>query len=586
MTKCAALLTFFLLGTGAWWRCSAQCQNYTITVGGGTFDYEIDWELVNDLGATVAAGIAPQTVAVCLPTGCYTMYMYDLFGDGWNGATFVVRSQPSNTIVSSGSLNGASSFGTAQVNLGGGCGGSNCSTYTLNVSGGLFPAEVSWTLVSGSLIVGTGFAPFVGTVCLDTGCFVMQLFDTFGDGWNGATWTLTNSSNVVVGSGSLATGSTGQQSIDLSPTTSCAVAGPIVAGDCPQAVNICTNYSWSIDPNGNGSIAEIPPLGSIGNPDFLIDGVPSPWGSDNYGCLRANELNSTWMVVNISGSGSLEFTFGGLGAQAGFYEWIRYPYTLGTCASILANTVAPIRCNWNGVNYGGTGLASSVPPGADPTNFEPPLNVIAGQQFVICFSNYSSVTTLVPLEFGGTATVSCNPIILPLELLSFTAEQHERSVRLDWSTATESNTQHFEVERSYGGGDWQPIGSLPAAGNSQQTSWYTFRDQAPSIGHLYYRLRMVDADGSHTWSPTVHALFRPLEGVGGIHPNPAHGSFRVHAEPHEVAVHDLHGRRVQHRVLENDGNGCRILLTGAEPGVYQVVIASGNDLRTERLVWR
>ena len=247
---------------------SAQCTTYTITVGGGTFDYEIDWELVNDLGAVVASGIAPQSVAVCLPNGCYTMYMYDLFGDGWNGATFVIRLQPANTIVSSGTMVN-NNFGTAQVNLGGGCGGGNCSNYTLSVTAGSFPTEVSWNLINGVLIVGTGFAPTTMSLCLDTGCFVMQLFDQFGDGWNGATWTLTNSSNVVVGSGTLATGTIGQAMIDLSPTTSCASSSPVVASDCPQAVNICTNYAWAVDPNGSGALNEIPPLGSIGNPDLL-----------------------------------------------------------------------------------------------------------------------------------------------------------------------------------------------------------------------------------------------------------------------------------------------------------------------------
>lgn len=70
-----------------------------------------------------------------------------------------------------------------------------------------------------------------------------------------------------------------------------------------------------------------------GNPDLLQgDFINSSWGSDNWGCLRSNELNSTWMIVNISGSGSLEFTFGGLGSQAGFYDWMIYPYNASTTA--------------------------------------------------------------------------------------------------------------------------------------------------------------------------------------------------------------------------------------------------------------
>ena len=67
------------------------------------------------------------------------------------------------------------------VHLGGGCGAGNCSNYTLSVTAGAYPTEVSWNLISGVLIVGTGFAPTTMSLCLDTGCFVMQLFDQFGD---------------------------------------------------------------------------------------------------------------------------------------------------------------------------------------------------------------------------------------------------------------------------------------------------------------------------------------------------------------------------------------------------------------------
>lgn len=562
---------------------SAQCTTYTITVGGGAFDYEIDWELVNDMGTVVASGIAPQTVAVCLPNGCYTMYMYDLFGDGWNGATFNIKVQPANTTVSSGTMVN-NNFGTAQVNLGGGCGGGNCSNYTLSVTGGSYPTEISWNLISGVLIVGTGFAPSTQTLCLDTGCFVMQMFDQFGDGWNGATWTLTNSGGTTVGSGTLGTGTIGQQMIDLSPTTGCASSGPVVASDCPQAVNICTNYSWSVDPNGSGALNEIPPLGSIGNPDLQPGGAASAWGTDNWGCLRSNELNSTWMIVNISGSGSLEFTFGGLGSQAGFYDWIMYPYNASACAQVMANQVPPVRCNWNGVSFGGTGLAATTPPGGDPTNYEPPLNVLAGQQYIICFSNWSSVTTSVPLEFGGTATVSCTTVILPLELTAFTAEQEVATVRLRWTTATEQNTAHFAIERKSGAGDWAVIGELSASGTSQHENRYDFTDHTAEAGHNYYRLHMVDTDGSSTWSPTVHALFRPLG--PSVYPNPASGGFWVRAGESAFTIVDAMGRAVPHRVARVRGDACEVSLPQGSRGVFTVLIGDAGSPRAERVVLR
>ena len=570
----SALVLVMLLG-----RAMAQCTTYTITVGGGTFDAEIDWELVDGLGNTVALGVAQQMVTVCLPADCYTMYMYDTFGDGWNGATWVVRVQPANTVVGSGTL-GAGSFGTAQVNLGGGCGGGNCTNYTLNVTGGSFPTEVSWNLMSGALIAASGGAPMSTVLCLDTGCYVMQLFDSWGDGWNGATWTLLNG-GTTVGSGTLGSGSFGQAGIDLSPTTNCAVAGPVTASDCPDAVNICTNYSWTIDPNGIGALNEIPPLGSLGNPDLMAyDLVPSAWGSDNYGCLRNNELNSTWMAINVSSSGSLEFTFGGLGTQAGFYDWIMYPFTGTTCSAITSNTVAPVRCNWNGVSWGGTGLASAIPPGGDPTNFEPPLNVVAGEQYIICFSNWSSVSTTVPLEFGGTASVSCNPVVLPVELVHFTGEHIGSAVLLEWGTASESNSSHFVVHRGVDALDWTFIGSVAASGQAQTNTDYLLLDHHPLPLGAFYRLEAVDLDGSVSRSAMVRVDGTEPELAW---PNPTDGPVVVMAL-NGLRVLDAQGREVPVGI-EPAGSGM-VRLNLPCGGVYTVQGSNGSSVSTQRVVVR
>jgi len=410
----------------------------------------------------------------------------------------------------------------------------------------------------------------------------MQLFDSFGDGWNGATWTLTSSLGATVGTGTLTTGSIGQQIIDLSPTSNCTISGgPITASDCPQAVNICTNYNFQIDPNGIGSLNEIPPLGSLGNPDLLLgDFVNSTWGTDNWGCLRNDELNSTWMVLNVSGSGSLEFTFGGFGSQAGFYDWIMYPYSPTTCAAITANTVPPIRCNWNNVAFGGTGLAGATPPGGDPGNFEPALNVTAGQQYIICFSNWSSVSTLVPLEFGGSATISCDPITLPVELVGLSTSPVAQGIHIQWSTATEEESRLFVLEHGISGSAWQAIGSMDAAGHSQSLIDYAMVHTAPLSGINYYRLRMVDTDGTERLSPTVSAQWDA--GPTVIHPNPSTGSFWVPCGDASVAVFDALGHAVlfDREAVRSDAQCLRI----DRPGIYTVRWGTGGNPASARVV--
>ena len=179
-------------------------------------------------------------------------------------------------------------------------------------------------------------------------------------------------------------------------------ASQITAADCSNAVNICQNASFAIDPNGSGAVQEL--LGNtLSNPSI------NP-GSLNSGCLLSGEVNPTWMVINIAGSGTLEFSFG-QDLSTGCLDWAMWPYNSNACAQISSNQLAPIRCNWNGLCEGFTGIATPLPVGGDASNFEPQVNVTAGQQYLICLSNYSSQTTTVPLSFFGTANVSCNAVL-------------------------------------------------------------------------------------------------------------------------------------------------------------------------------
>jgi hypothetical protein len=193
-------------------------------------------------------------------------------------------------------------------------------------------------------------------------------------------------------------------------------------GDCAGAIKICTNPNFTISPSGSGSVVEFSATAasSISNPLNSPAGIVPPGGS---GCLFAGELNSVWMMIYVQSSGSMEFSMGagsGPGAQAGCYDWIMWPYSgSGTCGQIQSNSLTPVRCCWNSMCSGGTGIAypSNIPAGGSTQDYAVPVNVSCGDQFIMCFSNYSSATTFVPLNFFGTASVSCiySPCITTIE---------------------------------------------------------------------------------------------------------------------------------------------------------------------------
>lgn len=198
------------------------------------------------------------------------------------------------------------------------------------------------------------------------------------------------------------------------------VNAQVTAKDCTAAVNVCTNNSFSVSPAGAGFV-DFTTSSNVSNPTNNPAGIVPAGGA---GCLKSGELNPTWMIINIQTPGTLEFSMGagtGAGAQSGCYDWILWPYNPATaCSGINGNSLAPVRCCWNSFCSGGTGLASAanLPAGGHAQDYGAPLNVNCGDKFILCFSNYSSVSTLVPLNFFGTAVVSCSPLSSTLSINS------------------------------------------------------------------------------------------------------------------------------------------------------------------------
>ncbi|MBS1943400.1 MAG: hypothetical protein JST38_21260 [Bacteroidetes bacterium] len=104
------------------------------------------------------------------------------------------------------------------------------------------------------------------------------------------------------------------------------------------------------------------------------------------------------------------------------------------------------------------------------------------------------------------ATIT-TPGTLPVELLGFSARPSGHAVRLEWATASEQNNAWFVVEHGVDGADFQVLGRVPGAGNSQHVLHYSYVQEEPQAGMNYYRLRQVDMDGSWSLSPVVPLNF-------------------------------------------------------------------------------
>ena len=172
---------------------------------------------------------------------------------------------------------------------------------------------------------------------------------------------------------------------------------------------------------------------------------------------------------------------------------------------------------------------------------------------------------------------------LPVELSAFTATAAgPAAVRLAWTTASEKNSDRFEVERSADGTAFDRLGTVAAAGSSSAPLAYAYLDERLPAGAatLYYRLRQVDVDGTFSYSP-VRSVARSGPAGLALFPNPVHGvaATLTGALPGTVVtVFAALGSRVTSAPADATGTAALLLPAGLPTGVY-VVRAGGNALR-------
>ncbi|MDR6806119.1 hypothetical protein J2Y45_003311 [Dyadobacter sp. BE34] len=115
---------------------------------------------------------------------------------------------------------------------------------------------------------------------------------------------------------------------------------------------------------------------------------------------------------------------------------------------------------------------------------------------------------------------------LPVTLAYFDVEKKEVTALLEWRTTEELNSAHFDMQRSTDVRVWRVIGTTDAAFESNTTLNYTFTDSIPEPGLNYYRLKMVDADGSFAFSG-IRSVSFPEFSWAEVYPNPVDDLLRI-----------------------------------------------------------
>ena len=169
---------------------------------------------------------------------------------------------------------------------------------------------------------------------------------------------------------------------------------------------------------------------------------------------------------------------------------------------------------------------------------------------------------------------------LPVKLGNFTGSVIGTIPQLNWQTYNETNFSHFSIERSANAVDYAEVGKVISAGKSSGDA-YIFKDISKTSGINYYRLRIVDKDGSFSYSPTVLLNVKNTSTSFALYPNPVQNSFVLnHAKAlpgASLQVVTPDGKRLAKYAVTTGSTQTSGSVSGFKTGVYYAVFVNGNN---------
>ncbi len=196
-----------------------------------------------------------------------------------------------------------------------------------------------------------------------------------------------------------------------------------------------------------------------------------------------------------------------------------------------------------------------------------------------------------------TATLSTVPLVievtdaLPVELLDFTVTCGNNKAFLEWSTATEENNSHFEIQRkgSQADDEWRTIGTIEGHGNSSIVRHYTFLDPLPDAAN-FYRLKQVDFDGQFEYSRLVSTQDCSNH-EWGIFPNPTLDYIQIKYKSEkesevQLKLFDVRGSSIRNQTVQTQAgyNLMEMDLRDLPKGVYMLELHGNGQTLIEKVV--
>lgn len=327
----------------------------------------------------------------------------------------------------------------------------------------------------------------------------------------------------------------------------CPVSFPTVATPSNTNVVFDLNHATSNkknDPQYNAVTTSGVGVGITNNAFYAIKTSPSGGGS---------------LLLTVSGYSTTpasQAACSGAGVELSVYQ-------TGSCPT-AQSFPAPVAYR----TFNGDGSLSPITGLASNTNY------------LIMVDGISNTRASFTLSLGGS--------VLPVSLLSFTAERQGKNSYLKWETASEFNNDYFDIETSKDGVNYYKIGTVESQGNSTSPQSYSFTDQLPVKGVNYYRLKLTDIDKKFSYSHIVNLIFDEVKNDLIIYPVPATKKitllFSKPVANTEITIFNAEGKHVLSKAGITSQRAYDLDISRLSNGVYMIDIRNGNEKILKRFI--
>jgi len=185
--------------------------------------------------------------------------------------------------------------------------------------------------------------------------------------------------------------------------------------------------------------------------------------------------------------------------------------------------------------------------------------------------------------------------ILPIVLSDIKAHSKDKGVQVEWTSATETNMDRYEVESSVNGVQFKNAATITARSNNATNESYTWFDAGTANGNNFYRVKAISKSGEAKYSAIVKVAIGKSSAGISVFPNPVHGQtlnirlYKMEKGSYKVALYNLNGQKVFSGTITHAGGSAEqtIKVDGQnKTGVFNLKISNENAAFSERVLFQ